>query len=116
MGKTSPDQFSEVTAAGLDMAQQAGLRNRSFGAKGTEIPSEDIRFGWIDTSSATAPLETGGSPANFNAVHVLTVLPTMEPGLSFGPVSQRTISPQPNAPISAFHHPGRLCDLGRRRR
>lgn len=72
MGKASVDRFGEVSATGLSMAQQTGLKNWSFGAQGTAIPDSDIRFGYIDTASSTSGLESGGSASKFNAVEVVT--------------------------------------------
>jgi hypothetical protein len=72
LGAGSDGQIQDVIASGRAMAQEAGLKNWSFGSDGTEIPDEDITFGWIDLASGTSAIDTSASPATFNAVQVVT--------------------------------------------
>lgn len=70
LGKST--DISEVLQAGIKRAQTTGLNNRSFAASGTDIPSDDIEFGWIDVESATSDLDDSVAPSKFNAVRVTT--------------------------------------------
>jgi len=65
----------------IAMAKEAGGKNWSFGAKGTEISDQDITFGWIDLTSPTSPIDTSVSPAQYNAVQVITR--TIDPQLDW---------------------------------
>ena len=70
MGKVTDSH--EVFQHAVARAQATGLNNRSFAAGGTDIPAEDVELGWINLESATAEIDTGGSPDKFNAVGVIT--------------------------------------------
>lgn len=72
LGTATSGDIDQVVAEGRRNARQTGRKNWSFGSKGTDIPDQDITFGWIDLSSSTSAIDTSADPSKYNAVHVIT--------------------------------------------
>lgn len=60
----------EVLRLAKVRAAETSALNRSFGAGGTIVEPGDIQVGWIDVTSGTSDIVTGGPPAEWNAVKV----------------------------------------------
>lgn len=60
----------EVLRLAKVRAAETSALNRSFGAKGTILEARDIQVGWLDITSGTSDIVTGGPPAEWNAVKV----------------------------------------------
>ena len=64
------DALADVMYFGRNEVHRIAALNHSLGASGTLIEEGDVVFGWIDTTSATSPIQTGVPPEEYNAVEV----------------------------------------------
>lgn len=62
--------ITQVISLAKARAAATSVLNASFGARGTITENADIQVGWIDLTSATSTIVTGGAPGDWNAVTV----------------------------------------------
>jgi len=72
LGYGGNSELYDTKATGITEVNRVAAMNHSFGLDATAIASDDVRFGWIDLTSGTSPLNTGVANDQFNAVEVVT--------------------------------------------
>ena len=71
MGTGGSYAFAEVVSSAYTRADELSALNPSFGTTTTSIQPGDITNGWLDLASATASVQTGVPPDEYNAVRVV---------------------------------------------
>lgn len=70
--KTSGDALHDVWDQALLNIKPISDGSRTLGGTSIQIETSDVTLGWINTGSATEPLQTGVSSATFNAIRIET--------------------------------------------